>query len=87
MRRIDADELYKTAIDIIKDKADYKAWAIANAIMMADTVEAEPVKHGQWTEDDYAYNSCSECGYEHNEPEYTTPYCPNCGAKMDGGEN
>ena len=29
---------------------------------------------------------CSECGYEHDNPEYTTPFCPGCGAKMDKEE-
>ena len=49
----------------------------------APTIEAEPVRHGQWIPDDYEYNHCSECGFEHDEPEYVTPYCPNCGANMD----
>ena len=38
---------------------------------------------GQWIEDDYAYNRCSECGYEFDVPEEKTPYCPHCGADMD----
>lgn len=29
---------------------------------------------------------CSECGFE-TYPENITPYCPNCGARMDGGAN
>lgn len=29
---------------------------------------------------------CSECGVEML-PENITPYCPNCGARMDGGAN
>lgn len=40
------------------------------------------VVHGEWIEDDYGYFHCSECGYEHDSPEYITPYCPHCGAKM-----
>lgn len=47
------------------------------------TIEAEPIKHGEWIPDDYEYNHCSECSYEHESPEYVTPYCPNCGAKME----
>lgn len=45
----------------------------------------DPVKHGKWIEYPIAdeMNQCSECGIlrfgESN-------YCPNCGAKMDGGE-
>ena len=38
---------------------------------------------GEWLEDEYGYCRCSICGYEHDGPETTTPYCPNCGAKME----
>ena len=46
--------------------------------------DVEPVRRGEWIEDDYAFNRCSECGYEFDSPEIKTPYCPNCGAKMGG---
>lgn len=45
--------------------------------------DVEPVRRGEWIEDDDAFNRCSECGYEQDFPEITTPYCPNCGAKME----
>ena len=55
------------------------------------TVGAEPVRHGKWTGKGFAYK-CSACG--NREPESTKEYaerywhyCPNCGAKMDGGES
>ena len=38
---------------------------------------------GEWLEDEFGYCRCSLCGYEHDQPETTTPYCPNCGAKME----
>lgn len=44
------------------------------------SVDAEPVKHGRWIEDDEGFCHCSVCkelsDWEHR-------YCPNCGAKMD----
>lgn len=40
-------------------------------------------RQGEWIEDEYAYNRCSECGYEWDEPEEKSPYCPGCGALMD----
>ena len=47
------------------------------------TIEAEPVKHGQWIQKcDSAV--CSVCGdrcYSLSVMEYK--YCPTCGAKMD----
>ena len=39
---------------------------------------------GEWLEDEYGYCRCSLCGYEHDDPETTTPYCPECGARMNG---
>lgn len=53
-------------------------------------------RHGRWIPleyDGYADGNpvwdlweCSECQEEHSGDEDTlTPYCPNCGAKMDGG--
>lgn len=50
--------------------------------------KAEKV-YGEWIKDDYGYFyrfHCSECGHEHDSPEYITPYCPHCGAKMDEEE-
>lgn len=42
----------------------------------------DPTIYAHWIEDDYAYNHCSNCGWEWNEREYATSYCPNCGATM-----
>ena len=50
------------------------------------TADVAPVTHGEWIEDDYGYNHCSACGWEWDEPESVTPYCPHCGAKMGEGE-
>ena len=52
----------------------------------AAAMEIAPVTHGEWIEDDYGYNHCSACGWEWDEPESVTPYCPHCGAKMGEGE-
>lgn len=52
-----------------------------------------PVRHGRWI-DKGEYAVCTECGgrsgtqYEGVEPiPLMTQFCPNCGAKMDGGTN
>ncbi|MDO5399309.1 MAG: hypothetical protein Q4G33_15450 [bacterium] len=57
---------------------------ITEQVPIADVAE---VKHGKWIPDDYMYYRCSECGYEHDTPEYITPFCPHCGAKMDLGDD
>ena len=53
--------------------------------------DVAPVKHGEWDIccDGY-YPYCSECGYEPpwaNGRDMRTKYCPECGAKMKGGND
>lgn len=51
-----------------------------------DPVEIRQVVHGQWIGSGYDF-SCSNCGVYQTYLTGRTNYCPNCGAKMDGGEN
>ena len=45
----------------------------------ADVVE---VRHGRWkSRQKWNYYVCSECSFENK---IAFPYCPNCGARMDG---
>lgn len=60
---------------------------ILDAIPAADVVE---VKHGRWISDDRdVLFSCSECGTKISTSwdceDLVWNFCPNCGAKMDGG--
>lgn len=71
---------------------DYDFYGLLSDIEHAPTVDAVPVKHGRWEQEDNVFDDltyiCSAC----HEP-WTlitgTPldnnmyYCPNCGAKMD----
>ena len=61
-----------------------------NLIPAADVV---PVVHGRWEQDadgDWYCTNCDEvvaiCE-SGRERTYRKPYCPNCGAKMDGGDS
>ena len=52
--------------------------------------DVAPVRHGQWiSKNDHGYEwvfVCSNCDYVDGYPFNDRPnYCPNCGAKMDGG--
>lgn len=46
------------------------------------------VKHGYWIPGYFHDRVCSCCCHPDNDLNaYPHSYCPNCGAKMDGGEN
>ena len=88
MRLIDADCMKEYLYDkIFGAKGKIDAWVDAQI-----TIEAEPVKHGRWieTENDSRISGyCSYCGWKahmYEDDVIGMPYCPNCGARMDGGE-
>lgn len=82
MRLIDADAL----------KKHYAWWEddrqklFDSIVDSQPTVDAEPVRHGQWIDRNGAIVApfweryeCSECGARSD----NSNYCPNCGARMD----
>ena len=99
VRLIDADALLESGICAEYGYNDNGLLLIpmrdvTNSIRNAPTIDAEPVRHGRWL-----YNSYPTVWYGHGEPPewvcseceeraYNTyDYCPNCGAKMDGGKD
>ena len=56
-------------------------------IWKAPVADVAPVWHGRW---DDSYDGitpyCTVCGCSHRLMVRTPKYCPNCGAKMDGGD-
>lgn len=90
MRPIDADALKRGIEVICKDeRASISAvtyFALMAFINKAPTIEAEAVKRGRWLHNDMILNrqKCSECGF-YSDDLQSDNYCPNCGAKMDGG--
>lgn len=91
MRLIDVDELLKTNIHIVGSIMT-SSGKIQNIdaiqvieIENAPTIDAVPVKHGKWLSGELDFCNCSVCGNEI--PEHAiSPYCDECGAKMDGEE-
>lgn len=90
---IDRQALLDAIPSTEKDKQISLYGAVADFIIKINaipTADVAPVVRGEWiTIDDIS--RCSECGYI---PAYDSaiddllysPFCPNCGAKMDGGE-
>ena len=71
--------------------AHYPEWYAA-ILMELPTADVAPVVHGRWI-DKGEYAVCTECGgrsgtqYDGVEPiPLMTQFCPNCCAKMDGGD-
>ena len=76
-RWIDADALMAHEF---KNDISYKAFC--NLVKRQPTADVAPVRHGHWVQHEHWY-SCSMCEQPNSWPD---AYCPNCGAKMDGGE-
>ena len=85
--RWDEDDWYEAqAKDAMKDDIEI--------VNKQPTVDAVPVVHGEWVSEwdrcDFIVR-CSACGeialFKGDGDHAYSPYCPNCGAKMDGKEN
>lgn len=96
MRLIDADESLKRINDILprRTESDYQK-GIAVGMAMAKvaiheqtTVDAEPVRHGRWEDKPHKMmGECPRCSVCGSFDPIKYRYCPNCGAKMDGGKS
>lgn len=92
MRPIDADEVlkivepYGTTHGTSLGRHSGVADAIYYEIAKLPTIEAEPVRHGEWKRltNSKIARYCSLCGTRHVSGSANN-FCPNCGAKMDGG--
>lgn len=86
MRLIDADVLKpdtKTFTSAYSEELTefYSQKAIANA----PTIEAEPMRHGEWIRKPSNLFQCSNCHMHITIPDRVNAYyCKYCGAKMDG---
>ena len=92
MRLIDVDKVLERAIPVrgeYDNSLPFEAVPVGY-IKGAPTMEAEPIRRGQWIVkgdvDGHAkWDGCSICGYElsviNSGKNYN--FCPNCGAKMD----
>ena len=54
-------------------------------VVMLPAADVAPVVHGRWIMHDDEFGLTCECSVCHIETMGDGNYCPNCGAKMDGG--
>ena len=75
---------------IANDADDCKADYLREIIESVPAADVVPVVNGRWKQTEAPfmneYEECSVCGYR-TVWGYRFNYCPNCGAKMDGGED
>lgn len=84
MRLIDADSINWESVEEEHGRRTPAVVACQSLIQNAPTID--PVRHGEWiATDDPWFSACSVCGYIEYEC-VGSNYCPECGAKMDGGE-
>ncbi len=78
----------------VMDEYQYRGFTIrewADKILNDEpTADVEPVKHGKWKHVAGMNSKCSVCSHyfpvtEFDSRPFDINYCPNCGAKMDGG--
>ena len=100
-RYIDADQIHPdmTVFLSVYSETPVKVYS-QEYINKIPSANVSPVCHGRWVRKK-ALIQCDLCGFglfpdgyffkngectHSNEPSYRPNYCPNCGAKMDGGE-
>lgn len=80
MKLIDADKLHYKTVRIATEKGTKPALVVFAKEIQKTKGLPIAERHGMWYDVDGCMTICSEChGYG-----CESPYCPNCGAKMDG---
>ena len=93
----------QAAIDAMNSEGYTKNMRVHRKILSIPAVDAAPVVHGKWNPGkilshefvgnicvsiDFEDWRCSICGIVVEQPNMPLyKYCPNCGAKMDGGKD
>lgn len=80
----DTDTYRESCSDALQKELDEQKEVFLVALSALRPVSREQVERmrGKWIEDEYSFSHCSLCGYEQEEPELITQFCPHCGAPM-----
>ena len=88
IKREDLLELYRIDDSVLNENGHVPLPVIRQNIMDIPAADVAPVRHGRWK----CNKPCPVCGVDRFEgldadiwADWEPPYCPNCGAKMDGG--
>ena len=95
-RAIENTERYHGAVytkDVFSENPQEIPYLLAAKVLRevsdAPAADVAPVMRGRWDimEGTKTRRICSKCGWDVPEYGKLYSYCPNCGAKMDGGNN
>ena len=85
IKREDLLELYRMDDPVLNENGHVPLPVIRQNIMDIPAADVAPVVHGRWIMHDDEFGLTCECSSCHIETMGDGNYCPNCGAKMDGG--
>ena len=89
---IERQKVFDSLPVVTEDRSVSLYGAVADFMVCVSAIPAAdvaPVRHGRWEINELGYLVCTHCAWirygiplvEHY------PYCPNCGAKMDGADH
>ena len=88
MAYIERESAIKSLLNDAPEQVGYSREDAADCIRYMDAADVAPVRHGRWK----CNKPCPVCGGDRFDgldadiwADWEPPYCPNCGAKMDGG--
>ena len=88
---INREAAIKELMNDAPGQVGYSREDAADCIRYMDAADVAPVRHGRWIErksfhaDGGISAKCSDCQRDVQYLGNPLKYCPNCGAKMDGG--
>ena len=90
MAYIERESAIKSLLNDCLGQVSYSREDAADCIFYLDTADVAPVRHGRWVPTKAPFmnecEDCSVCGYR-TVWGHRYNYCPNCGAKMGGGDS
>lgn len=93
-RYIDADKIDWRMIKLINSNVadEHMIYQARKLVAYQPTVDVVEVVHAEWIKNwEIGYSACSHCGKGYLWEDYKGvadwEYCPNCGARMDGGRD
>ena len=84
---IKKEEAIRALLNDAPEQVGYSREDAADCIRYMDASDVSPVRHGRWlcvdtdTEQFFLCNRCKKKEY------WESNYCPNCGCRMDGGDD